>query len=847
MMRVLAIVFVLIAVTPSSSTGQDDRRWHTRLAEGFTQLTAGRVDQADAIFAEVATAARDAGDDRSLGEARRGQGRVLMSRRDTTGMAAAYEDALALFEKSGDLRGVGQVRSDMAFAAWQRADFDAVLDGYTRAAAAFERAGLKSEQANAFRNMTFGSMPRADRRVLLDRALGLVRETSDRRLEGLILHARGDVMSNLNEQQAALDDYDAALPLLEAANDPVSLARLLTSLGRLHRIHGDPERALPYYERTIELARTDQDAIRQAEDAMSIALSALGRSREALLHAERALTLAEQVRPALVASQRLRVGEMALREGDVDRALALFEPAQEPEQARVRRLIGRAMAFRLKGDLTAAERDATGAVEYAALTPVIDWQLRIRAFYERSLVHEAAGRLPAATTDAVAAVEILSTVRGSLVMNDDFRAAFSDGYRSFFDRAVDLLSRGDRHEEAFRMAESGRARALRELRAARAGESAETPAIESAPREIRSPADTPVLAYWVTRSATYAWVIADGRITHNARLPVARADLAALIARAQSSAPAAPAVVTRGQAAVAFDHDPRPALRALQTRLFAPMRGKLPRKGRLLIIGDGPLLGLSFAELVDASGRYLVEDYTIRYAPSLEPFVQSPRTSEPASTLVVSLSSGHAKAGGVPLAPLPGAKREADALARVFAKAPTTRLIDAESTEANVRAAIAGRRVIHFATHAVVSNRHPEESFLALRPGGGGDGRLTAREILDLSIDADLVVMSTCKGASGQVTGEGMLGLGRAWLAAGTRALLASVRELPDEAAATMLPRFYQSWQVSGDAAAALRDAQLEQLKRLRAGQVRITSPFGPVTMPEHPSLWSGLILIGQP
>jgi len=147
----------------------------------------------------------------------------------------------------------------------------------------------------------------------------------------------------------------------------------------------------------------------------------------------------------------------------------------------------------------------------------------------------------------------------------------------------------------------------------------------------------------------------------------------------------------------------------------------------------------------------------------------------------------------------------------------------------------------------VVSNRHPEESFLALRPGGGGDGRLTAREILDLSIDADLVVMSTCKGASGQVTGEGMLGLGRAWLAAGTRALLASVRELPDEAAATMLPRFYQSWQVSGDAAAALRDAQLEQLKRLRAGQVRITSPFGPVTMPEHPSLWSGLILIGQP
>src|SRR5205085_5762584 len=128
---------------------------------------------------------------------------------------------------------------------------------------------------------------------------------------------------------------------------------------------------------------------------------------------------------------------------------------------------------------------------------------------------------------------------------------------------------------------------------------------------------------------------------------------------------------------------------------------------------------------------------------------------------------------------------------------------------------------------AIVSSREPEQSFLALRAGAGHDGRLTAGEIIGLSLQADLVVLSACHGASGQVTGEGMLGLSRAILGAGAHALLASVRELPDAAAVDMVPRFYTAWRGSDDAAAALRVAQLAQLRRLRAGRVRIATPFG--------------------
>jgi CHAT domain-containing protein len=91
-----------------------------------------------------------------------------------------------------------------------------------------------------------------------------------------------------------------------------------------------------------------------------------------------------------------------------------------------------------------------------------------------------------------------------------------------------------------------------------------------------------------------------------------------------------------------------------------------------------------------------------------------------------------------------------------------------------------------------------------------------------------------------------MLGLSRAFLGAGVHTLLASVRELPDETAAAILPRFYAAWQRDGDAAAALRAAQLERLRLLRAGRVSVSTPLGTVPLPEHPSLWAGFVLIGE-
>jgi CHAT domain-containing protein len=155
--------------------------------------------------------------------------------------------------------------------------------------------------------------------------------------------------------------------------------------------------------------------------------------------------------------------------------------------------------------------------------------------------------------------------------------------------------------------------------------------------------------------------------------------------------------------------------------------------------------------------------------------------------------------------------------------------------------------VVHFATHAVVSDTRPLESFLALAPGDGSDGRLTSAEIYGWHLAADLVVLSACRTARGRVNGDGVIGLSRAFAYAGTPSLIASVWDAPDQTSRELFPTFYAEWQRTGDRAGALRTAQLALIRRLRAGEISVSTPAGPVTLQERPALWAPFVLLGEP
>ena len=113
-----------------------------------------------------------------------------------------------------------------------------------------------------------------------------------------------------------------------------------------------------------------------------------------------------------------------------------------------------------------------------------------------------------------------------------------------------------------------------------------------------------------------------------------------------------------------------------------------------------------------------------------------------------------------------------------------------------------------------------------------------------MALHAELVTLSACNTALGHISGDGVAGLSRAFLAAGTPSVLASLWRVADVAGRFQMERFYSALRSNGgDKAAALRQAQLETLRSLRAKRLRI--PSGK-PLPEQPIFWAPFVLINN-
>src|SRR5215471_9858468 len=128
-------------------------------------------------------------------------------------------------------------------------------------------------------------------------------------------------------------------------------------------------------------------------------------------------------------------------------------------------------------------------------------------------------------------------------------------------------------------------------------------------------------------------------------------------------------------------------------------------------------------------------------------------------------------------------------------------------------------RIVHFATHSLLNNEHPELSGVVLslvdRSGRPQNGFLRLYDIYNLRLGSDLVVLSACQTAlGGEIKGEGLIGLTRGFLYAGAARVVASLWEIDDRTTAELMKRFYESMLAQGQRpAAALRAAQIAMSK----------------------------------
>ena len=280
-----------------------------------------------------------------------------------------------------------------------------------------------------------------------------------------------------------------------------------------------------------------------------------------------------------------------------------------------------------------------------------------------------------------------------------------------------------------------------------------------------------------------------------------------------------------------------PYLRSLHDLLIEPIADSLSTDPTdpVIFVPDYVLFLVPFAALQADDGSYLIDHHTPITAPSIQALQlteQSRQQSRPARSnpLIVgnpTYSPVELHLGEQIILPqLPGAEQEALDIAEQLGVTP---LIGAEATKTAILERISDAGLIHFATHGLL-----ETGLLTDIPGAiavaqvdGGftnpiplagtnstirfsdNGLITTKDLLTFRLQAELVVLSACNTGGGDLSGDGVTGLSRAFIAAGVPSLIVSLWSVPDAPTGELMAVFYEEWLRHGDKAQALRQAML--------------------------------------
>ncbi len=787
--------------------------------------------------------------------------------------------AVAAFDSAGDRQGRAVATLQMLRAGGF--DLDAQAPLYERVVNDARAVGDPRIEARALHSLgdhLFIAGQYEDALDRLTRAAAIVEPLDSPQTLGTIYNSLGRVYRAHGRLDEALNAQQHALGIHEHAGSPLELMQSLNAVATVHQRTGNVEDARTHYERALVLA--EQSSSQRVQDLVRANLASLlidmGQYAAGAAGLEQVIANGVDSYPG---QRYSKLSQAYVKMARLDEALIAADRAVEAcagvDTTCIGALGSRATVHAAHGNFDAALVDVNAALATlesirARLVPLDFFKQDFHRSQED--VYSLAIGLQVRERQAAAALATAELARA----------------RAFLDLLAsrDLGARDGRLSELARHAAAAPPSApdLQQLALTLRGGSAEalTSSAPAATPELASDAAarpsavedlvataarlrSALLVYWVAADDVFIWVVAPEGLVASERVAVRRARLVELV---RATAPFPDAVgttqpsttarsTTRAEGSAGRQRSGSEAFRELYALLIAPVRAHLPaQEGALLtIVPHGPLLSLSFAALQDSRRRYFIEDYTLHYAPAgaLLPFTAARRRGDARTgqvLIVADPASPRLSPLDRPLARLPGARKEAAAIAALVPADKVTLLQGAPASEARLRSSASGKAVLHFATHAVVRDHDPFMSFLALGPSddaSDGDGILTSAEVYGLDLDADLVVLSACRSAGGLVTGDGIAAFARAFVYAGTASLVASLWDVADQPANRLLPDFYRAWLAGESKASALRSSQRRLLRDLRAGRVRIDTPVGPVAIPEHPVFWAGFVVFGEP
>ncbi|NJK69788.1 MAG: CHAT domain-containing protein [Microcoleus sp. SU_5_3] len=281
-----------------------------------------------------------------------------------------------------------------------------------------------------------------------------------------------------------------------------------------------------------------------------------------------------------------------------------------------------------------------------------------------------------------------------------------------------------------------------------------------------------------------------------------------------------------------------PLLKILHQILIEPIADLLPTdpNAPIIFIPHYELFLVPFTALQSANNRYLIEDFTILTAPSIQVLEQTSEHQQRIkglrqAALIVGDPTIAAKFLENPykLRQIPRAKEAAEAIAAILG---TAAISGENATKAAILDQMLNTRIVHLSAHGLLDDFGgsgiPGAIILA-SSGDTDDGAINAAEILQLKLNSELVVLSACSTGRGKITGDGVNGLSRCFILAGVPSIIVSLWNMGVISAKLLMTEFYQNLARGDNRAAALRCAMLTTKERFPS-----------------PIAWAAFTLIGE-
>jgi len=841
------------ALDISSEIGDLGGQAFATLNRGHAYSDSGDLEKAAVDFGQALLLSRSTGD-------RSGEAFALMALGGNHSFFGRTElaresqrQALQLFRVMGDRHGEAVALNGVARIYEGLNELQTSIDLYSQALAIFQKNNTKEFAAATEYSIgaVYRRMDQIDSSLAhYQQSIALSRLAGKRRLEAYALMDIATIHTAQGETRRAFSQYKQILQLYREIGDKLGQAKVIKSIGDIYYMSGDGALALKYYRQALPLYQMAKNNSGEASTLYSMgrAARAGGDLKGALSYLGSAIKIIEFL--------RVQIASPALRSS---------------YYASVRKYHGLYIDLLMQLHASQAEEG------FAARAFEASENARARVLLE-TLAESAANIRQGINPDLLDHERSLQRTLSNKALYQSRLLSNRDTEHESDEVAQEIrqLSADYEEVEAQIRKQSPRYASLTQPQPFRLGD---------IQQELGK--ETVLLEYILGDEKSYLWAVSSTSIesfelpNRSAMETAAREIYSCMVARQPVPGEAEPDRQSRFAKADAL-YAQRSA--DLSRILLGPVSAQLGNK-RILIVADGALQYVSFEALPDLSRRPvtventdnkdlapLVLNHEIVYLPSASALIalRHERASQPPIAGLVAVLADpvferddpRIKGLAAPIANgdptgqssslqealrdgsrsgalrLPYTLREANEIAALV---PSGSRMIATGFNANRATATSPQlgqyQIVHFATHGIANDKHPELSGIVLslfdEQGRPEEGFLQLHDIYNLNLSATLIVLSACDTGLGKdVNGEGLVGITRGFMYAGSKSVLASLWKVDDRATAELMSRFYRKMLKDGEPpAAALRAAKIEMSKQ---------EQWGP------PYYWAAFVLQGD-